>query len=160
MNSLTLPLWFKEISFQRNNGIISNGLTIPYLVGSYNICEVPLGNRPIQSLFFEIIEFSSNKCAVLQFCTNIHQYVIGVDDRDYCEVNMKNNIKFRNSLSETSLFITQNANDLGNDLNQVIIKFENMYAEMIASSKFSWNSHTKRWEEFTSEEMQLIKKAK
>lgn len=153
-----LPLWFRQISYQKNERIITNGLTIPYLIGIYQICNQPLNHNSIRTLIFEIKESILEECAVLQRCPYIRQYVIGVDDRQYCEHYMKKQIRFENSVGQSSLFVTQNANELGNNLDRIVELFNNIYDNCISNAEFSWNNETKNWEKFTEYEIDLIKK--
>jgi len=155
-----LHLWFNQISYQKKNGFITYGLTIPYLIGSYLICNQILSDNPIKSIILEIVESNLEKCAVLQKCPNISQYVIGIDDREFCELYMKKQIVFKNSAGRTSLFITQNANELGNDLNNIIEHFDNLYCDCIANENYSWNNMTKNWTKFTKYEVDLIEQGK
>jgi len=160
MTKSELPLWFKQISYYKSNNIIENGLTIPYLVGSYILRNQPLNGEPISSLLTSILESKLEKCAVLQKCPGIHQYVIGIDDREFCERFMKKDIRFVNSLGKSSLFITLNACNLGNDIDKIIKEFNNLYGGYISESRFSWNKRTKDWEEFTESQKNLIRKIK
>ncbi|WP_346859672.1 hypothetical protein [uncultured Draconibacterium sp.] len=160
MRITNLPIWFKQITFQKESRIIANGLTIPYLIGSYAICGQPLDDRPIKSLILEVIESELEVCAVLQKCPYIRQYVIGVDDRKFCDKYIKGQIKFENSLGQSSLFITQNASELGSDLDNIVAHFEELYIDCINNNKFLWNNETKNWELFTEDEINLIEKGK
>lgn len=158
MSINTIPLWYRQISFQKEKRIISNGLTIPYLIGSYQICNQNLPENPIKYLMSEIKNSQLDKCAVIQMCPNIGQYVVGIDDRKFCEMYMKKQIQFKNTNGQTSLVITLNAEDLGDNFEGIIDQFVKLYDRSIANSNFSWNNDTMAWENFTSSEIDLIKK--
>lgn len=154
-----LPIWYKQILYQKDNRIIENGLTIPYLVGTYKTLGEKLEN-PIESLLNKIIESNFDKCAVLQKCPHINKYVIGIEDRGFCERLMKKDIQFKNSKGKSSLFITLNAEDLGNNLDNIVTKFEDSYETIIGKGQFSWNNTSKQWEKFNQPEIETIKKGK
>ncbi len=160
MNSKTTPLWFRQVTYQKKNRIITNGLTIPYLIGSYEVCGERLPENSIEFLMKEITEAELDKCAVIQKCPHIRQYVVGVDDRQFCETYMRKEILFKNGKGQTSLVVTQNAKELGNDLNGLINQFENLYRLFTLQSEFSWNNETRAWENFAQSEIELIKKGK
>jgi len=160
MELSNLPLWYKEISYHKKNNIISYGLTIPYLIGSYQVCQISSSDSPIYSLFYEIIESDLEKCAVLQLCTNINQYVIGIEDIHFCEKFLKKEIKFKNSNGKIRLYITQNACELGNNRELMIKKIENLYIDQITNLNFSWNNQNMIWEKFNKDEIEIIEKGK
>ncbi|KZS39210.1 hypothetical protein AWE51_11690 [Aquimarina aggregata] len=151
------PIWYEQIAFQKKNKYITNGLTIPYLIGIYKLLNHTLEN-PIKSLLNKIIESDFDKCAVLQKCPQIGHYVVGIDNREFCERFMKKDIQFRNSKGNTSLFITLNANNLGDNVEKIIKEFENLYSELIQNDQHSWNNKLKKWEEFGQSEIERINK--
>ncbi len=95
-----------------------------------------------------IIESNLNFCAVLQKCPQIGHYVIGIDNHAFCKQYMRNDIQFKNSNGNTSLYITMNANILGDKIDKVVAEFENLYLKYIEIDKFSWNRTLMEWEEF------------
>lgn len=152
-----LPIWYKQVLYQKENGIIGNGLTILYLIGTYKILNEEL-ESPIKSLLNRIIESDLDKCAVLQKCPHINQYVIGIQDREFCERLMKKDIQFQNSNGNPSLFISLNAKKLGSKFDNIVTKFESSYLKLIRKDKFSWNKTSKEWEEFSQLDIETIKK--
>ena len=153
-----LPLWFKQVHYQKENKIISNGLTIPYLIGCYRINNQLLNDSPIRSLLFEIIESNLEVCAILQLCPHIQQYVIGIDDRKFCDRYLKKEIRFQNLVGKSSLYITRNANQLGGNIDKIIEQFDLMFQVCIANAEFSWKKETKNWSEFTKGEKEVIER--
>ena len=152
------PFWFQLINYQKSKDIISNGLTIPYIIGAYQICNRNLNsNNPVQSLFLKIIESELNHCAVLQMCPNIRQYVVGIDDRQFCEQYMLTEISFSNIRGQSSLFITQNARQLGSNFDKVVEEFYRLYKTHINKQEYSWNKHDGIWQQFSPDEVALIK---
>lgn len=159
-DSKIYPLWYRQITYQKKNRIITYGLTIPYLIGSYQICGETLPKNPIEFLILEIINTDLDQCAVIQKCPYIRKYVVGVEQRQFCETYMRKEIQFKNSKGQTTLIVTQNAKELGNDFKGLINQFEKLYKPYTAISKFTWNNKIKSWENFTQTEIEIIKKVK
>lgn len=151
-------LWYNQISIHKKMNRTDFGLTVPYLIGSYQICEQR--SVSISLLLHDIIESDYEKCAVLQMCPDIHQYVIGLDDREFCIQFMKKNIQFFNSRGQLSLIISTNADKLGSNIDGVIQKFEELYSDQIMFSRFSWNLLKKEWIGFSEVETEIIFKGK
>jgi hypothetical protein len=153
MTKDNLPIWYNQISFRKSKRIITNGLTIPYIIGSYNF----LGHAySINELMNEIINSNLDKCAVIQKCPEIRQYVIGIEDKNFCEKYFQNEISFTNSDNVKSLIITQNASDLGNNLKKITDIFINLYKNDLDEGKYSWDNRNKGWIPLNDYEQRLI----
>ena len=162
MNEIYQHLWYKQISYQKKKGLISNGLTIPFLIGTYELCCSYLVRQqnPIKFLFDEIINSEIGFCAVLQKCPNINQFVIGIEDREFCEKHFKREICFKNAKDNKILIITQNASELGSDLMKIVDALNVLYIENIDLGKCSWNSKDRIWQEFNEKDKKIILSAK
>lgn len=153
MTKDNLPIWYNQILFRKNNRIITNGLTIPYIIGSYNF----LGQTySINELMNEIINSNLDKCAVIQKCPEIRQYVIGIEDKNFCEIYFRNEISFTNSNNVKSLIITQNASDLGSNFEKITDTFINLYKNYLDEGKYSWDNRNKVWIPLNNYEESLI----
>lgn len=162
MEEIYQDLWYKQISYQKKKNLISNGLTIPFLIGTYELCGCYLVGQqnPIKFLFNEIINSEIGVCAVLQKCPNINQFVIGIESREFCEKYFKKEIYFDNSKDNKILIITQNASELGSDLMKIVDTLTDLYFENIDLGKYTWNNGDKIWQEFNEKDKNRILSAK
>lgn len=151
-------LWYNLIKHYKKNNKITFGLTIPFIVGVYKINSN--NETSINHLLNQIIESNYSKCAVLQKCPNLNHYVIGIEDRNFARIYMKNYIQIKDKNQETQIYITLNAKELGNDINMIVKKLESLYFKEIESNKFSWNKKEKKWSEFDKTELLIIRKMK
>ncbi len=162
MNRINQPIWYQQISYQKKNRLISNGLTIPYLIGTYKLYGYQFikQENPIEVLINDIVNSEIDGCAVLQKCFDIRQFVIKIESRNYCKDNYKTEIYFKNNKDNKSLIITQSASDLGKDLPTIINTLSDLFLENINHGKFSWNNADKLWQEFNEKDIKIILSAK
>jgi hypothetical protein len=162
MNRINHPIWYQQISYQKKNGLISNGLTIPYLIGTYKLYGYQLikQENPIEVLINDIVSSEIDGCAVLQKCFDIRQLVIKIESRNYCKDNYKTEIYFKNNKDNKSLIITQSASDLGKDLPTIINTLSDLFLENINHDKYSWNNTDKLWQEFNEKDIKIVLSAK
>lgn len=155
-------LWYKQISYQKKKGLISNGLTIPFLIGTYELCGCNLVGQqnPIKFLFDEIIKSEIGVCAVLQKCPHINQFVIGIESTEFCERFFKKEICVTNAKDKKKLIITLNASELGSDFMKIVDVLNVLYIEDIELGKYSWNNADKLWQEFNEKDIKIILSAK
>ena len=78
--NFTPPYWHKVLKHFDKNNYFNNGLTIPFLIGSRLIVEPQEGLLTINE-FVEGINTSSTPISIMK-CNNIHEYVIGLLDRE------------------------------------------------------------------------------
>lgn len=162
MNRVNQPIWYQQISYHKKNRLISNGLTIPFLIGTYKLCGYQFVNQenPIEVLINDIVNSEIDVCAVLQKCFDIRQFVIKIESRNFCEDSYKTEIYFKNNKDNKSLIITQSASDLGKDLPTIIDTLSDLFLENINHGKFSWNNADKIWQEFNENDKNVILSAK
>lgn len=148
----------KLIKYQKDENIISFGLTIPYLVGAIEITSNNLipKDGSIKNLIYEILNSQSKYVAVIQKCIEIKKYVIGIESLNNCNLLFKNDIQIYNSDKNLRIIITANAKDLSNNIEDIISEFNELYLEYIIESKFSWNYKMKEWTCFSEYEKKII----
>lgn len=151
-------LWYDQISYLKKKNVISNGLTIPYLIGAYKVSGYSLNSQknPIKLLFDEIINSQMEQYAVLQKCPYINQYVIGLDNKEYWDKYLRKLITFKNKKGDITLIITQNANELGDNLTSIVDKLNEQCKDSLILNRFSWDNNSKIWREFNENEKNLI----
>lgn len=74
------PIWAIVLSHYESKNYISNGLTIPYLIGSSQIISSFKSKFTVESFLKELIE-SEIKSTIMR-CGNINEYVIGLLDSE------------------------------------------------------------------------------
>lgn len=149
--------WLKHINYQKSNKIISNGLTLPYLIGIYKHLSIEAGTtNAVDFLFKEILHTNTAYNIIIQRCPEIQQYVLGIEQKSFCNVYFKNEIRFKLNESTAEIIITQNAKCLGDNLQIVIADLNKLYKNEIDNNLNSWNAQNKKWTKFSSEEKKLI----
>lgn len=150
--------WDRLIKYKKNEKEISFGLTIPYLVGANEIINNDLISKDdgIKRLIHGILNSKSEYVAVIQKCSNIRKYVIGIESLDKCNFFFKNDIQIYNSNKEPRIIITVNAKDLGNNIENIISKFNELYLDSIIESKYTWDYKIKEWTYFSEYEKNQI----
>jgi hypothetical protein len=105
---MSSPLSYKLIETLKNRNTISNGLTIPYLIGSYKIANIELGDgaKGVSELLIELVNTETNMKPVIQHCGDIGKYVVGLKTKDFCERYFSKELAFYNQAGEKTLFVT------------------------------------------------------
>jgi hypothetical protein len=148
------PFWYKLLKLMKKEGIIENGLTIPFIFGAYKIINRPFHN--IQELLDEIHNTPIDKYPVLQKCFEIHQDVVVVEEKwQYNAKNIKE-IKIKSLNSNNYLVISTNTN-IGNTVEKISSSLTSLYGKAIENETFSWSNNKKEWIAFNDKEIELIK---
>lgn len=149
--------WYNLILLKKGNGSISNGLTIPYLVGSLSHkFSKSLNKESLKELIANVTNANNNQKAVLQYCGDINEYVISLRTKEFCDTNFGNETSFKNPSGEPSLYISLSAKDFGKSKDEIIDNLWTKYSSSIENKKFSWKPLTQSWEEFSNIELQEI----
>lgn len=155
-------VWYSLIKHFKEENAISNGLTIPFLLGAIALLnkEIKLNENSISSLLYEIAESETELNPVLQKCTDIKEYVISLRTKEFCRANFKSELVFKNTVGENSLFVSQNAASLGKNIDEISENLEKIYASALRNKKYSWKGFGETWEEFNEKEIELINSSK
>lgn len=161
MTISTNPFWYKLITSLKTKREITNGVTIPYLLGAKTLVDksYEIDDDSIKELLNEIINSSVEQVAVLQKCDDINQYVIGLRDRQFAESYLKAEFCFSNTNSDKTLCVTNNASALGKTLDEISEKLKKLYFKDLTKENFSWNSFDEVWRQFNDCERELITQA-
>ena len=74
--------WYSLIKLSKSRGLITTGLTIPYIFGAYKILGLPFND--IAQLVFAILESKADKFPVIQKCPVIGQHVVMLEEKVNC----------------------------------------------------------------------------
>lgn len=151
-------IWYKLITSLQKEGVIQNGLTIPYILGAIKIVDnkFKITDTSVLNLFKQIVNSDLELKSVLQHC-DIGQYVIGLQSKSNCETKFPKELAFTNEKGEKSLYVTSNANPLGDNIEKISENLLYKYKECIEKEHFSWNVLKRKWEEFSPVETMQIK---
>lgn len=147
------PDWYKLTKLMKGKGIISTGLTIPFIFGAYGI----LGRsfQDITELVNEVRNYQLDKFPVIQKCDVINQHVVAIEDKNIYHRKYIKDVRILNTKGDINLIISSNTN-LGKSVPEVAKNLSQLYSEPIDSGKFSWNNREKKWQIFQDEEIALI----
>lgn len=152
MKSKNNPYWYKLIKLLKGKGIIETGLTIPYVMGAYEVLDQPLQN--IDELIKKLVEEEIDKYPVIQKCIKIKQDVIMVEEKHICN-KWDRDVKFESKSRKNKLFISTTTN-LGTTIDTVASKLIGLYGNQIKDKTYSWDNEHKQWIKFSEEEVNLI----
>ncbi|MBS1639701.1 MAG: hypothetical protein JSR12_06560 [Bacteroidetes bacterium] len=129
--------WLKVINYYKEQKIIQNGLTIPFLMGVMNLkYKLPPNKETLRYLIIDcLINTNSKVNPFLQYCSNdegfgINEYVITTKATDECKADA-NNIHFVNIKNNLTLCIAGNAKYLGTTKEELINNFWNRYGKYV-----------------------------
>lgn len=151
------PLWYNLISTFKNENMINNGLTIPFLIGAYQFKSIGEKTFSIQSVLSEIVNSRTELKPVLQHCPDIHQFVISLKSEEIYNTDFKEDFAFKNPFGERTLVITQNASALGSSVEDISNSLFPKYASCLQAKEFSWSGYEQTWKRFNDKETKLIK---
>jgi hypothetical protein len=137
-------IWCDLIKFFEQNHYITNGLTIPFLIGAIELLQKR--KMTISKLIEEFTDSKSCSRTTIMKCENIGEFVIGIMDfesEDYYK-------KFPNSLPNefNNLAVTDNSLNEYGKVSELITLFENRYNDEIRTKNYSKNAG--KWSEFTA----------
>jgi hypothetical protein len=156
--------WEKLILNYKQNGYISNGLTIPYLVGVMNIgYNSPADKETLTQLINLLIDNPTENKPFLQYCSNddgdgINEFVVALKSKEECDRNFKNNLVFKNVQLIKTFYIAENAKTFGETKDDIIDSLWNKYGKIIEGKFFSWDSAKQEWHNFSQNEKNRIYK--
>lgn len=161
MITLENPYWYKLITNLKAKREISNGVTIPYILGARKLIDNTflIQEDSIFKLFTEIRNSSTELKVLLQNCPDVHQYVIGLREKDFCENYMKSDLSFKNENGDRVLYVTLTAIKLGNTIEEISNTLTNKYMRYMKIDEFSWDNDKQNWREFSPRERDLISTA-
>lgn len=141
----------------KEKGVITNGLTIPYLVGALNVRFNFSSNKDTLILLIDnLINSTTDSKLVLLKCDFINEFVISLETKKFCEENFQNEISFTNDANIKTLFITDNAKVFGKNREELIENLWIKYAEQIQNKLFSWKSLEHKYFMFDDIEIRRI----
>lgn len=144
MTASTKPYWHKILSHYENKGYISNGLTLPYLIGSLQIIDNDANLCSIKEM---IESFDDYGCTILK-CDNIGEYVIGTLDKEtFDDRALYFNIGNRIIVTDDSLNHIKSVDEL-------IIFFKDLYEYIIEDKGYSKENNN--WSNFNDVETAKI----
>lgn len=133
-----------------------NGLTIPFILGTQTINNPNnhLNKSSIKQLFTEIINSDINEIMVLEYCPDIGEYVLGLENKLVPKEGNKFNCPRNNS---TRIIATFNTEVLGKNLDDIIMCLEKKYMNCINDEHFSMINN--KWAKYCEDDKETIEKA-
>jgi hypothetical protein len=152
MDSRKNPYWYKLIKLLKAQKVITTGLTMPYVFGSYEL----LGQSflDLNELIKHVLECDIDKYPVIQKCVEIKHDVLMVEEKQVCNKWIKE-IRFESSSRKNKLFISTTTN-LGSTIESICSKLNNLYGTQIKNKTYSWDNKEKQWVKFTKDEEERI----
>ncbi|MES2772925.1 MAG: hypothetical protein V4722_01985 [Bacteroidota bacterium] len=160
MKHIENPDWYKLIkAFKAAEPPykISTGLTIPFLIGAYELLGSPF--RSVEDLILTILNSEIDKFPVIQKCHYIQKHVLMVEGKEICNKTYRKEVKFESPTGRNILFISSNSILLGKELPKVIWNLSTEYSDPIRKCEYSW-SNAKGWKSFDEKEKEIIKSIK
>lgn len=148
MNNKTFAYWYKLLNHFEKKNYISNGLTIPFLIGAVEVLQPNSEKWTISDI---IESFQQEGCTILK-CGNIGEFVIGTIN-DLTEGEKK---YFHNPCGE--IFVTDTSLDDVNSTSELIKIFTELYESKIQEAKFSKN-YLGEWSYFSIKDIERIKES-
>ncbi len=160
MTDLENPFWYRLITNLKANGEILNGVTIPFILGAQEIKDNTLVIREesIYVLLTEIMNSSTELKVILQNCEDIHEYVIGLRDKYFCEHYLKSDLSFTNEKGDKTIYVALTAIKLGNTIHEISNNLTKKYWNYLKNNYFSWDKYNQTWRIFSQRERDLISK--
>lgn len=134
---------------------INTGLTIPFIIGAYQLRDKPFEN--INSLIDYIIDIVIDKYPIIQRCHVINKHVVMVQEKQVCNRGYHTKYpKIKSKTSKNILFISTISN-IGKTCGEICHSLNFEYKETIKRNEFSWSKEDKQWRKFHNREIELIK---
>lgn len=131
------PYWHSLLRYYERKGYISNGLTIPYIIGARSIIEPDMPLLSISELVQEVVEYGGT----LLKCPYLNEFVLGSLDTEtmqmaYCYTKLQN------------LVIPDDSLEKKQSTEEAILFFESLYASPVSNYTYSkvdghWGGFTK-----------------
>ena len=136
------PIWYKLIEGWCRQRIPKGyGLTLPFIIGATK-------GLTLSQLLSEIKDFAQDEKIILQWCGDLNEYVMSLDDKDY---------PIATHLSgEKGLLYNDDKIESFNSFDEIVSFLENKYAQRIQDKTFSKNKRTGEWEAYTPADKEFI----
>lgn len=147
--------WEKLIDFWVNVKH-KNGLSIPFILGAKTLIDnrFRINENSVNDLMTEIRNFDNNSIITLQFCDNINEYVLGINDPLFPKVGLE---ILNEKTNKTRIIATLNTYVLGNNFNELSKALTSRYHNCLNEQKFSRIDFD--WAPFTENDLKLINEA-
>jgi hypothetical protein len=143
MNKST-PTWYKLIEHWCRQRIPKGyGLTLPFIIGVTN-------NPNISHLLTEIKDSEQDENIILQWCGDLNEYVLSLDDNAH---------PIAEHLSgEKALLYNDDKIESFKSFDEITSFLEGKYSQRIQDKTFSKNKRTDKWEAYTPADNEFINK--
>lgn len=147
------PYWYKLILFWKKINK-KTGLTIPFIIGAEMLVTPNQKLKNVTQLLGEIMNSSNENIIVLNFCNDINEYVLTLDDNPYRLIKQEFKSPITNKIT---LKMTPSTEILGTDFGSICESLEKRYSKQLQESTFS-NTHFK-WSPFSDGDKKMIEQA-
>lgn len=138
------PYWHRLLTHYENKGYISNGLTLPYLIGSLQLID---NDTNLESVTDIIESLDYYGCTILK-CDTIGEYVTGTLDKE----TLDNRTLYYN-IGNKIIVTHQSLNHIKN-VEELIIFFKDLYNDIIGNNCFSKDGTN--WRTFSDDDSNKI----
>lgn len=146
-----LPTWTQVLQYFDAKGYISNGLTIPFLIGADQLLTKRTSSISVDTLIEEAQALPF--FVKIMYCGNIGEYVLGVFEEEDIEM-LKN---YQMPYKAFGSFLLDNAKHFGdsNSISEIKRDLDLRYAANLEEGKYSRIVHSD-WGAYSSEEKTRI----
>ncbi len=143
--------WLALLTEWRKNG--RDGFTIPFIIGSQKyLSDNP--KQDIKALIMSIIKNEEQEI-YLKYCFSIEDIVMGI--RDDTKILLQGHFPlFKDSNTQSKLFLTAFLNDLGENVETIISSLSDRYQNYIDKEEFSKNDRQRG--DYSANESQFIRR--
>ena len=145
-------LWSEILEVYMNQNNTNVGVTIPDLVGGYYeySCLIDLETSGcIKQILQEIINSNLPEVVIIQYCSNLKQYVLTLAKNGFRYRNIKGRIFFHNCTHDIRFEFPDEIDELA----EVLYSF---YRSPIINKQFSCNRETGEWCKFSDKELKEL----
>lgn len=114
-----------------------NGFTIPFIIGSQQYLEDVLNFQDTEELIVDIAN-NNDIDVYITYCQDINDLILGV--RDESRKNIAGKFLKLSDGTDSSLYLTKIANDLGETIEEVVESLHDKYQCLIDAEEFSINN--------------------
>lgn len=139
--------WADIINHYTNKGYIINGLTLPFLIGSYNYSNTE-NLISLEEIISNLLNYE--KPITLMLCPNIDEYIFNIMDLETFKVK-----KYFRQLD--NIYITDGSLKDIKDVNELISFLDLRYYDVLEQNLFSKDDITLKWRELDNEEIDRLK---
>lgn len=142
--------WVKILNHYTKKGYVTNGLTLPFLIGGYNHYSKAENAISVEKIISKFLDYEIP--ITLMKCPKIDEYIFNIMDFE--------SSKIRNYFRQIdNIYITDSSLKNIKSTNELISFLELRYSDNLKQNYFSKDDITLKWRKFDIEEVSKIKES-